>query len=115
MSPVEDLIVPSGASVSSEGWKLMAQNSRVNKSWQAMMDKAPENALWCFEWLHLHPMKRLPGRVYPLKRKQYRGSWAFEITGGDRVYYTPKPQEKTVLIFYAGGHPPKIPYPPEVL
>lgn len=73
----------------------------------------PANARRCFLWLGADPMRRIPGRCYELKHKQYRGVWCFEIGGGQRVYYMIRAESRTVLVYYAGPHPSKAPYPPE--
>lgn len=119
MSPFEVLSEPKDYAGSEDGWRVLANNSRVNKSWEALMEKAPENTRRCYMHLRTQPMQRIRGRVFPLKHKKYRehGAWEYEVTDGDRVFYVPKSQDRTVLVYYAGEHPPKgkAPFPPKFL
>jgi len=54
----------------------------------------------------------IPGRGYELKHKQYAGAWCYEIGSGQRVYYKLRPDSQEILVYYAGPHPRKAPYPP---
>ncbi len=58
-------------------------------------------------------MERVPGRVFPLKGPKYAGSWEYEVTGADRVFYTPDSESRTVSIYYAGKHITPAPFPPK--
>ena len=61
-------------------------------------------------------MQRRRGRIFPLRGKKFKGAWEYEITGGDRVFYMPFPDEKKVIVYYAGKHPVKNKYlqPPNI-
>lgn len=54
-------------------------------------------------------MQPIGGRVFPLKHKKYRerGVWEYELSGGYRVFYIPMLENRTVLVYYAGEHPPQ--------
>lgn len=93
-------------------WLVVALNRRVNRDWEALLLRAPENTRRCYEDLCTVPMVRKPRRVFPLKGKSYRGVWEYEVTGGERVFYVPDPQERKVLVYYAGKHPKAAPTPP---
>jgi hypothetical protein len=95
-------------------WGLIAHNKRVLDGWRLICRQIPENAIRCYKWLRNDPTKRIPGRCYELKHKNYAGAWAYEVGSGQRIYYTPRPQRRDVLVYYAGPHPKKAaPYPPE--
>lgn len=116
MSPIEELSKPEGYPSRGNSWAVWAYNSRVNKSWEALMERCPEGAQRCYEHLRTQPMQRIPGRVFPLRHAQYRklGVWEYELTSGDRVYYVPRSEDRTVLVYYAGEHPKgKVPDPPK--
>ena len=93
-------------------WLVVALNRRVNRDWEALLLRAPENTRRCYEDLHTAPMERKPRRVFPLKGKRYRGVWEYEVTGSERVFYIPDPQKCKVLVYYAGKHPKAAPTPP---
>ena len=88
-----------------QGWRIVFQTGRVYKGWQDLFEKAKENMEHCRNHLSSHPLQRIPGRVFPLKGNAYKGTWEYEVTSGDRVFYRPKPETKTVVIYYAGKHP----------
>ncbi len=112
MSPgTETLVIPEGAKVPGGMWNVVATNHRVNKCWEKLIQQVPENTIRCYEHLRYHPCQRYPGRVYPLKGKDYKGAWAYEVTGGDRVYYVPDLETNTVEVYYAGPHPLIAPKP----
>lgn len=90
---------------------MVARNRRVNKDWEKLLSLCPENALRCYEDLCTVPMVRQPKRVFPLKGKRYKGSWEYEITGSERVFYIPDPQKLKVEVYYAGKHPKEAPTP----
>jgi mRNA-degrading endonuclease RelE of RelBE toxin-antitoxin system len=96
---------------SAESWTVSFKNSRVEKAWHELSEKAPENMKRCEEHLETKPMGRIPGRVFPLMGKKYKGSWEYEVTGADRVFYVPDPDTKTVLVYYAGKHVKPAPLP----
>lgn len=72
MSPIKELSQPKDYIGGDDGWTMLANNSKVNKSWEALMEQAPENTQRCYEHLHMQPMQRIRGRVFPLKHKKYR-------------------------------------------
>lgn len=93
-------------------WLVVAKNRRVNRDWEVLLLRAPENARRCYEDLCTAPMVRKPGRVFPLKGKLYKGAWEYEVTSAERVFYVPDPQKRKVLVYYAGEHPKNAPTPP---
>lgn len=119
MSPIEELSQPKDYAGDDNGWTVLAHNSRVNKSWEALMKQSPENTRRCYEHHRARPMQRIRGRVFPMRHRRYRdrGAWEYELTGGDRVFYVPRSMDRTVLVYYAGEHPPKgeAPSPPMFL
>ena len=97
--------------ISSGAWAVFFKNSRVEKGWLDLCEKAAENMQRCKEHLKAKPMERSPGRIFPLKGKPYKGAWEYEVTASDRVFYIPDPVEKTVLVYYAGKHVSPAPVP----
>lgn len=93
-------------------WLVVAKNRRVNRDWEALMLRAPENTRRCYQDLCTAPMARKPKRVFPLKGKLYKGAWEYEVTGSDRVFYVPDEDKRKVLVYYAGTHPKSAPFPP---
>jgi len=93
-------------------WLVVAKNQRVNKAWEALLLRAPENARRCYEDLCTAPMVRKPGRVFPLRGKPYSGGWEYEVTRGDRVFYVPNEEKRKVIVYYAGAHLKPAPTPP---
>ncbi|AVH64378.1 hypothetical protein CDG77_05425 [Nostoc sp. 'Peltigera membranacea cyanobiont' 213] len=92
-------------------WLVVAKNRRVNRDWEALMQRHPENTRRCYEDLCTAPTTRQPGRVFPLKGKLYKGAWEYEVTKGDRVFYVPDAQQLKVVVYYAGKHPSPAPTP----
>ncbi len=92
-------------------WAVVGSNSRVVKNWRQLVLSCPENAIRCYQHLSSNPMQRSPGRIFPLRGKKFKGAWEYEITGSDRVFYVPLPDEKKVVVYYAGKHPVKNKYP----
>lgn len=93
-------------------WIVVALNRRVNRDWEALLVRAPENTRRCYEDLCTAPMLRKPKRVFPLKGKLYKGAWEYEVTSGDRVFYVPDDKRRKVVVYYAGKHPKSSPTPP---
>ena len=88
--PEEPLAAPAGAEIAVAPdmlWNVLASSERVNRSWEDLTNKAPKSSARCYEYLCTTPMTRYSGRVYPLKHKEYKGVWEYEVTGGDRLYY----------------------------
>jgi hypothetical protein len=92
-------------------WLVVAKNRRVNRDWENLMQRHPENTWRCYENLCTAPTTRQPGRVFPLKGKLYKGAWEYEVTKGDRVFYIPDEQQLKVVVYYAGKHPNIAPTP----
>ena len=90
---------------------VVAKNRRVNRDWEALIQRNPENARRCYKALETAPITRQPGRIFPLKGKKYRGVWEYEVTGGDRVFYVPDETQLKVVVFYAGKHIQPAPTP----
>ncbi len=93
-------------------WLVVAKNRRVNRDWEALLLRAPENTRRCYQDLCTSPMVRKPKRVFPLKGKLYQGAWEYEVTSSDRVFYVPDEDKRKVLVYYAGKHPKSAPTPP---
>jgi hypothetical protein len=93
-------------------WLVVAKNRRVNRDWEALLLRAPENTRRCYQDLCSSPMVRKPKRVFPLKGKLYNGAWEYEVTSSDRVFYVPDEDQRKVLVYYAGKHPKSAPTPP---
>lgn len=93
-------------------WLVVAKNRRVNRDWEALLLRAPENTRRCYQDLCTNPMVRKPKRVFPLKGKLYKGAWEYEVTSSDRVFYVPNEEQRKVLVYYAGNHPKSAPTPP---
>jgi hypothetical protein len=110
--PVLNISIPEGSSIIDKPWNLIAHNKKILKGWEVLCQDIPENAIRCYNWLREDPMRRIPGRCYELKHKHYAGAWCYEIGSGQRVYYKPRINQRDVLIYYAGRHPKKVPYPP---
>jgi hypothetical protein len=117
VSPIKELPRPNDCISSETGWVVLAYNSRVNKSWEELMEKYPKQTLKCYEHLHMHPMQRIPGSAFPLRHPKYQkaGAWEYELPNGNRIFYVPRLEERTVIVYYAGEHPPKgqAPFPPK--
>jgi hypothetical protein len=100
------------AQLSESSWLVVAKNRRVNRDWEALLLRAPENTRRCYQDLCSSPMVRKPKRVFPLKGKLYKGAWEYEVTSSDRVFYVPDEEKRKVLVYYAGKHPKSAPTPP---
>lgn len=97
-------------------WLVLAYNKRVFKDWEKLVCDTEQNAVNAFDRLVRHPMERMPGRCFPLRYAKYAGHWCYEIGAGDRLYYKPDEDKRTVTVWYAGHHPKdRIPVPPKVL
>src|SRR3954451_5466740 len=114
MSEEPPLTAGDGAAEFTCTWIVVARNRRVLKAWQELLDRAPENTRECFRHLCSKPIARVPGRVFPLRHRKYQGVWEYEVTGGDRVFYIPNPEQKRVVVYYAGKHVTPAPFPPNI-
>lgn len=92
-------------------WLVVAKNRRVNREWEKLIVRHPENTSRCYLYLCTSPMTRQPKRVFPLKGKAYKGVWEYELTGGERVFYIPDESKQKVLVYYAGNHTSSVPKP----
>jgi len=112
MTPQEPLKPPAISPHEGQDWTVLARNRRVNKSWNELVRRAPEESLRCYLHLLTQPMTRIPFRCFPLRGHLYRGVWEFEVTSGDRVFYVPDAEHRTVDVYYADAHPkPPAPRP----
>jgi hypothetical protein len=111
LEPPEVKLTAPNLSEVSETWLVVAKNRKVNKAWEALMQRSPENTTRCYQDLCTAPMTQKPRRVFPLKGKKYEGIWEYEVTSGDRVFYIPDEMQKKVLVFYAGKHIKPAPTP----
>ena len=114
VQPPEELLTEpaEGFSVEDRGqWLLVAQNSRVNRKWEALIDRSPESALRWYNYLRKCPTTRNPGRVFPLRGVAYCGAWECEVTSGDRIYYRLDEAAHKVVVYYAGPHCEPAPRP----
>lgn len=109
------IVAPEGSTEKKIGqpWSLIAYNKKIVKAWERSARLFLRMQSAATEWLIEHPKEKIPGRCFELKYKQYAGIWCFEIGSGHRVYYKPREDQRDVLIYYAGPHPTKIPYPPK--
>lgn len=92
-------------------WVVVAKNRRVNREWEALMERYPQNCFRCYQDLCTVPTTRQPGRVFPLKGKLYKGAWEYEVASGDRVFYFPYEEQQKVVVYYAGKHTKPAPKP----
>lgn len=106
------LPAPAGLNEDGSKWQLIAHSKNVVKGWISICSRLQENAKRSYAWLRTDPRRSIPRRCYPLRHKHYQGVWCYEIGSGDRIYYKPRDENRDVLVYYAGPHPVKIPYPP---
>ncbi|ARV62619.1 hypothetical protein BZZ01_31855 [Nostocales cyanobacterium HT-58-2] len=111
VEPPEVKLTASALSEIESTWLVVAKNRQVNRDWEALMQRHPENTRRCYEDLSTAPITRQPGRVFPLKGKPYKGAWEYEVTKGDRVFYVPDEEQLKVVVYYAGKHPSPAPTP----
>src|SRR3954447_9740665 len=104
-APTLEIPAPRGSSIVEQPWELIAQNKKIIKGWELLCQAIPENCLRCYNWLRADPMRKIPGRCYELKHKNYTGAWCYEVGSGQRIYYKPRIESRDVLIYYAGPHP----------
>ena len=90
-------------------WVIEFKNSSARKGWEELELRFPTAAERCKSHLRESPFRKIAGCVFPLRGKKNKGKWEYEITDGDRVYYFPNKETKTVTIYYAGTHPKKQP------
>lgn len=94
-------------------WTLVAHDKRVLKGWEQLAKTTPSNVINAFDWLSQRAMTPRGGRCFPLRHKNYAGSWCYELGAGDRLYYKPDDQTKIAKVWYVGPHPrDRIPSPP---
>ncbi|CAF1375130.1 unnamed protein product [Rotaria sordida] len=56
-------------------------------------------------------------RVFPLMGENYRGAWEYKVSVRKRtcrIFYVLDTAHRTVLIYYVGPKPNKIPFPPTI-
>lgn len=113
INPPEELLAePSGNATGDQGeWSVVARNGRVNRNWEALIDRSAESALRWYKYLRKCPMTRYPGRVFPLRGSVYRGAWECEVTSGDRIFYVPDAEARKVDVYYVGPHCRSAPRP----
>jgi hypothetical protein len=101
-SPLEQSSEPS-----EDAWLVVARNSRVNSSWEALCSRNLEDSKRCYRHLSLTPTERKPGKIFPLRGHKYKGAWEYEFSSGDRVFYVPDTSNRKVEVYYADKHPKK--------
>ncbi len=112
--PEELLSTPPKASPQDDPqWTVVARNRKVNRDWEVLISRWPENAARWYQYLRTTPTQRWPGRVFPLKGAAYKGVWECEIASGDRLFYVPSEVDRKVVVYYAGGERQPAPKPPK--
>jgi hypothetical protein len=111
VEPPEVNLTAAGLPKDELSWLVVAKNRRVNRDWEDLVSRYPENALRCYKHLCESPTQRRQGRVFPLKGKRYKGAWEYELTGSERVFYIPYESDLKVVVYYAGRHPKSAPVP----
>lgn len=85
--------------------KVYVLSKTVLKEWQELAQRRPDDARRCYERLASLPLQPFGGRQVPLKGKNNRGFWQYEVSSGDRVHYCVLPDATDVMIVSAGKHP----------
>jgi hypothetical protein len=71
-----------------------------------MGQHVPQATQTCYEHLASAPFRRIPGRVFPLRGKVFRGLWEYEVTGSERLYYLPDAAGEPAPPVGEGDEPP---------
>ncbi len=104
-------------------YQLRARSARVARNWQDMSSRIPKAVQRCYEHLAEDPHRSIPGRIFPLRGKEFRGLWEYEVSSSERLYYLPDAQKepemagwtpeegssasdytRVCLVFACGGH-----------
>jgi hypothetical protein len=107
-----EIKAPDGSSTEGATWTLIAFSKSVVKGWIVLCQTLPGNCARCYDWLSRNLTQAIPRRCYPLRHKRYAGAWCYEVGSGERIYYRPLVEVNEVIVYYAGPHPVKVPYPP---
>lgn len=97
---------PAQAEQSTGEWRLLCASASVLRDWERLKKLRREAMAACEVHIKTNPLLRRPGRVYPWRGRDADGRWEFEVTGGDRVLYRVNVEERSVVILFAGPHPP---------
>lgn len=89
--------------VPARGWKTgrftLAASSRAAKSeWDEFVTKRPKDMKRAYERLTAFPLDVAGSRQFPLKGKQLKPFWEYEISGGDRLYYAVDLRNHVVVV-----------------
>jgi mRNA-degrading endonuclease RelE of RelBE toxin-antitoxin system len=93
-------MIPIGAA---KGWRqgrytIVASSARAKGEWDAFVQKQPKAMKAAFERLSEHPLDVQGTRQFPLKGKQLKPFWEYEVTGGDRLYYAVDLVKKVIVV-----------------
>jgi hypothetical protein len=73
-----------------------------------MGQRVPRATQTCYEHLASDPFRRIPGRVFPLRGRLFRGLWEYEVTGSERLYYVPDAEGEPVPTVERKGETPGV-------
>lgn len=79
-------------------YKLVSSSAKAHREWDAFVQKVPDAMKAAFERLSEHPLDAVGARQFPLKGKQLKPFWQYEITGGDRLFYAVDLKQKVVVV-----------------
>jgi hypothetical protein len=85
------------------GWRqgryiLVSSSAQAHREWDAFVEKIPDAMKAAFERLSEYPLEPLGARQFPLKGKQLKPFWQYEITGGDRLFYAVDLKQRVVIV-----------------
>lgn len=76
----------------------MASSAQAKREWEHFLAIRPTALKAAFERISEHPLDILGARQFPLKGEANKGVWQYEITGGDRLFYTIDLIERVVVL-----------------
>jgi hypothetical protein len=106
-----DRVAPPGPP---DGWTARFATNEAAKGWEDLVSSALSNTWEAYVVLTTRPTQpENPRRQHRLKgglsthvvKSKTLEQWQYEVTGGDRIWYCPDPDIRTVWLVYAGPHP----------
>jgi mRNA-degrading endonuclease RelE of RelBE toxin-antitoxin system len=79
-------------------YEVTASSAQAKSEWDSFVASIPKAMQAAFERLSEAPLTAYGSRQFPLKGKQNKPFWEYELTGGDRLYYAVDPQKHVVVV-----------------
>lgn len=90
---------------SEETWRIEAATASATKGWDRTIRADTKAAARAYAYLRDHPFQWYPGRCFPLRGREQKGVWQYEVNDRYRLRYSAvEGKARLILVLYAGDY-----------